>query len=144
MVVAGRVKEFLPAWKLLTRAFGLMEGYQIPPLMEPVQEKPPKVPKLNQKQQKQVDPEVKAMLEKGSISKVCYSKGKFFSSLFLISKKCGGNQPVINLKDLNRFIPYKHFRMEGLHCLKCVLHKGDYMCKTDLNDAYFSIPLHKD
>ena len=93
---------------------------------------------------KEVDLEVKAVLEKGSILKVCHSKGEFLSSLFLISKKGGGNRPVINLKDLNRFIPYKHFKMEGLHCLKYVLQKGNYICKIDLKDAYFSVPLHKD
>ena len=32
--------------------------------MEPVQEKAPKVPKLNQEQKKKVDLEVKAMLER--------------------------------------------------------------------------------
>ena len=53
------------------------------------------------------------------------------------------NQPVINLKDLNRFISYKHFKIEGLHYLKYVLQKGDYMCKVDLKDAYFSVSLHK-
>ena len=109
-----------------------------------VQESAPRVPKLNQEQQKQVDLEVKAMLEKGSILKVCHSKGEFLSSLFLISKKGGTNRPVTNLKDLNWFIPYKHFKMEGLHCLKCVLQKGDYMCKIDLKDTYFSVLLHKD
>ena len=66
------------------------------------------------------------------------------SSLFLISKKDRGNRLVINLKDLNRFIPCKHFKVEGLHCLKYVLQKRDYMCKIDLKDAYFSVPLHKD
>ena len=36
------------------------------------------------------------MLEKGSISKVCHLKQEFLSSLFLISKKGGGNRPVIS------------------------------------------------
>ena len=56
--VAGRIKEFHPSWKLLKKdqeLLALVEGYQIPLLMEPVQEKAPKVPKLNQEQQKQVD-----------------------------------------------------------------------------------------
>ena len=98
--------------------------------MEPVQEKAPDVPKLNQEKQKQEDLKVKAMLEKGSISKVIrHSKGGFLSSLFLISKKGGGKRPVINLKDL------KHFTMEDLHCLKYVLQKGDYISKVDLKDA---------
>ena len=57
--------------------------------MEEVEEKAPKVPELNQKQQKQVDLEVNAMLEKGSISKV-----ELLSSLVLISKKSEGNRPV--------------------------------------------------
>ena len=34
--------------------------------------------------------------------------------------------------------------MEGLHCLKYVLQKKDYMCKINLKDAYFSVPLHKE
>ena len=33
--------------------------------------------------------------------------------------------------------------MEGLQNLKYMLQKGHYMCKLDLNDAYFSIPLEK-
>ena len=53
--LAGKINEFLPAWKLLTKdqeLLALVEGQQIALLMEPVQEKAPKVPKLNQEQQK--------------------------------------------------------------------------------------------
>ena len=64
------------------------------------------------------------MLEKGSISKVCHSRGEFWAVCLRSAKKSGGNQLVINLKDLNWFIPYKHYRMEGLHCLTLVLQKG--------------------
>ena len=30
--------------------------------------------------------------------------------------------------------------MEGLHCLKYLLEKTDFLCKTNLKDAYFSVP----
>ena len=32
--------------------------------------------------------------------------------------------------------------MEGLHCLGNILKKGEYMCKLDLKDACFSVPLN--
>ena len=42
------------------------------------------------------------------------------------------------------YIPYCHFKMEGLQNLKYMLQKGDCMCKLDLKDACFSVPLEKD
>ena len=59
-----------------------------------------------------------------------YSPGK---------KKDGGIRPCMNLKALNKFIPYKHFKMECLHCLKYLLEKNNFLCKIDLKDAYFSV-----
>ena len=53
----------------------------------------------------------------------------------------GGDRPCLNLKDLNKFIPYKHLKMEGLHWLKYLLEENNFLCKVDLKDAYFSVPL---
>ena len=33
--------------------------------------------------------------------------------------------------------------MEGLHCLKFPLEQDDLLCKIDLKEAYFSVPLNK-
>ena len=85
-----------------------------------------------------IEQEVKAMLEKGAVQKAKEMKGQFLSNLFLVSRKGGGNRPVINLKNLNSIISYKHFKMEGLHLLKELLKENDFMCKINLNDA----PLH--
>ena len=52
-------------WQKDQELLALVEDYQIPLLMEPVQEKVLKEPKLNQQQQKQVGLEVKAMFGKG-------------------------------------------------------------------------------
>ena len=52
------------------------------------------------------------MLNKGAIVETPnHLEGKFFSNLF-VEKKDDGNRPVINLKHLNRFIPYQHFNMD--------------------------------
>ena len=86
---------------------------------------------------------VKEMLKKGAIRKVQPSKGEYVTNLFLVKKKDGGQRTVINLKQLNAYIPYCHFKVQGLENLKYMLQKGDCMCKLDLKDAYFSILLEK-
>ena len=65
----------------------------------------------------------------------------YLSSLFLVPKKGGGQRPVVNLKPLNQFLPYEHFKMEGIHMVRDLLRKGDFMVKIDLKDAYFTVPL---
>ena len=142
--LAGRLKYFLPAWKVLTQdrqMLSIVSGFEIPFTSEPVQIKEPVPIRLRLDQEKLIDVEVQEMLQKGAISKVLPVKGQYLSNVFLVPKKDGGFRPVINLKSLNQFIPYLHFKMESLHCLKDILLPGDYMCKVDLKDAYFSIPL---
>ena len=69
------------------------------------------------------------------------TKGGFVSSIFLVDKKDGGRHPVINLKNLNSFVDFQHFKMEGIHMLRDLLKKGDFMVKLDLKDAYFTVPV---
>ena len=59
------------------------------------------------------------------------------------SKKEGTYPPVIELSSLKRFVPHVHFQIEGLHCLKTLLRKGDHMTSIDLKDTYFSVLIHK-
>ena len=48
---------------------------------------------------------------------------------------------MVNLKNLDRFIPAHHFKIEGIHTLKDVLNGGNCLTKVhvDLNDAYFMV-----
>ena len=90
-----------------------------------------------------IDLEIQQMLEKEAIHVVPPEELRqgFVSSIFLVPKKGGGQRPVVNLRPLNQFIPYEHFKMEGIHMLRDLLRKGDFMVKIDLKDAYFTVPV---
>ena len=46
---------------------------------------------------------------------------EFISTVFLVPKKTGDFQPVINLKPLNQFVKKIHFKMESIHmALNCI------------------------
>ena len=104
----------------------------------------PHITKMNAVQNDLVNKEIENMLKKGAIQIVPHIPGEFLSNLFLVGKKDEGHRPIINLKHLNSFIPYQHFKMEGLHMLKDLLQEGDYMCKLDLKDAYFTVPMNRE
>ena len=66
---------------------------------------------------------------------------QFISPLFTVPKKGGGHRPVVNLKDLNQFVEYQHFKMEGVPMLKDLLRPNDFLTKIDLKDAYLTVPI---
>ena len=144
--LAGRLQHFLSNWKLLTRDQFILEmvvGIQIPFTSFPHQSRVPPLTFHNQSEQVAIDQEISEMLQKGAIQVVSPMNGEFLSSVFLVKKKDGGNRPVINLKELNSYVTYQHFKMEGLYLLKHLIQMGGWMIKIDLKDAYFSVPVSK-
>ena len=68
-----------------------------------------------------MEAEIEAMLRKGTICQIHKTQVEFISLLFLAEKNDGGQHPVINLKNLNLFVSYEHFRMESLNLLQFLL-----------------------
>ena len=69
----------------------------------------------------------------------------FISTMFVIPKKTVKGikkfRPILNLKRLNSFVRYEHFKMEGLDSVKYLLKPNDWLVKIDLQDAYFLVPV---
>ena len=83
------------------------------------------------------------MFQKGAIRHALFARKQFISNLFVIPKKNGELRPVINLKPLNEFVRYHHFKMEGLNSLLDLLSGAEYFTTIDLKDAYFTIPIQR-
>ena len=129
--LAGRLSQFVKQWKKVTRdqeILSIVKGYQIPFTNLPLEEKSLNTIKMLEQQSLLFDQEISELLEKGAVQKAETIQEEFLSNLFLVGKD-GGNRPVVNLKKLNPFIPYDHFKMKVLQCLKFLLEQNDFLCK---------------
>ena len=66
----------------------------------------------------------------------------YISALFIITKKLGGYRPIVNLKPLNEYVHFEHFKMQGLPAVKSFLRLDDWFTKIDLKGAYLAILIH--
>ena len=67
------------------------------------------------------------MLEKEAIQKAFHSPKEFIRNLILVDKT-DGERLLINLKNLNVFIPYQQFKMKDLlHLIIDILQEGNLM-----------------
>jgi len=122
-----------------------IQGYKIEFWAQPQQTHPPTPLHFSQKDTHLMTTEVHKLLQKEAISVVpsTCTKG-FLSRVFLVPKKDGSQRPVINLRQLNQFVIWEHFKMENIHLVENLIQEGDWMIKMDLKDAYFSIPIHQE
>lgn len=144
--VAGRLAYFIQNCCLTTNdpwVCQTITGYHIEFTQTPVQEVLLPLLPFSEEETLAMDNEIKSLQGKGAIHKAPMSDKEpgFVSSLFMVPKKGRGQRPVINLKALNNFVEYSHFKMEGINMLRDVLRKDDYMVKLDLRDAYFTVPV---
>lgn len=119
-------------------------GYKIEFFEEPYQLTNPKQIKFNEEKFNLVSQEVQNLIDKGAIEEVMDTSDAFMSNIFLVPKKDGTLRPIINLKHLNRFVEYHHFKQENLSFALELIQQNDYLTSVDLKGAYFSVSVHPD
>jgi hypothetical protein len=65
------------------------------------------------------------LLQKRAIVKTEFSSDKFIFNIFLEQKKNGKLLPVINLRKLNQYVEYHHFKQENLKIVLDLIQKND-------------------
>lgn len=48
---------------------------------------------------------------------------------------------ILNLKQLNEFVSYYHFKMDTIQTALKLMRPGCFMASVDLKDAYYSVPI---
>jgi len=143
--LVGKTKHCLSVWEQITDDRWILDtvgGYCIPFDEFPFQNKVPKEIPFNKEQWDIVENEVQELLELGAIVESPTQPDEFVSTIFIVPKPNGKFRPVINLKYLNEFVHYDHFKQETFKVVLDLIQKEDYLTSIDLEKAYFSIPIH--
>ena len=88
-----------------------------------------------------IDEEIEKLLKKGVITKGDEKHAKFVSGIFTRPKKDGSMRFILNLKYLNKYMEYNHFKMESINHVFNVIRPNAYMASVDLKDDFFSISI---
>ena len=110
----------------------------------PVQPYPPKQIYFSPSEGEIITKEISKLLHKGVLEKTEYAVGDFLSTIFVRPKKDGSYRLILNLKPLNEFVSYHHFKMDTIQTDLNLMPPGCFMASVDLKDAYYSVPVAKE
>jgi hypothetical protein len=133
-------------WEKFTNDPWILEtvkGYRIEFESQPFQFSLPGQINFNDSESCIVQSEINSLLEKGAIIESNHEVDEFISNIFVVPKPNGKFRPIINLKHLNKFVKYEHFKQEHFSIVLDLIQESDYFTSIDLQDAYFSVPLHR-
>ena len=83
--------------------------------------------------------EILMFLHKRVIKHSVYEEGELISSVFLRLEKDGSYRMILNLKSLNQYVTYYHFKMDSIWTAVRMMTPGCYMASNDLKDACYSV-----
>ena len=81
-------------------------------------------------------------MNKGVIEE-CSGETDFVSTVFNRQKKDGTFRIISNLKYLNEFVQYQHFKMESLLDVFKIMKPNVWIASIDLKDRFFTVPIHE-
>ncbi|CAB4009624.1 Poly P3 [Paramuricea clavata] len=96
---------------------------------------------FNETEQTVIDGEIEKFLQKGIIRHSVPESAEVLSPIFITPKKDGTSRVIFNLKALDQFVSYHHFKMDTLDTAIRLMRPGCFMTSIDLKDAYYSIPI---
>ena len=116
---ARQLKDHVGSWESLTSDQVILDAikhYHIEfEANTPVQPYPPKQIHFSPSEREIITEEISKLLSKGVLEKTEHAEGNFLSTIFVRPKKDGSYRMILNLKPLNEFVSYYHFKMDTIH-----------------------------
>lgn len=145
---AGRLSLFYDEWQSLTsdtEVLDMISGQKLEFSKVPYQVHIPREKSNNtcwdSDQTQTCEVEIQNLLTKGVIVPCEHEHGEYISPIFTTPKKDGSSRMILNLKSLNQFIEYRHFKMESFSTVVNMVKPNCFMASVDLKDAYYSVPI---
>ena len=141
---AGNIKHYKANWQKLTtdpNILHIVDGYHIEFASPPLQDFEPRQHFFKGGKAEFLATEIHKLLQKGVIVPSLHEEGEFISPVFLRPKKNGSFRVILNLKRLNEYVVYHHFKMDTLETCVNLMTPQCYMASLDLTDAYYAVPI---
>ena len=129
--VAGSLRFFGKQWKDITSDYKILEiasGMKIELQDDVIQERVPVQFKFQEQEKADINVELNKLLEKGVFMESKHEAGEFISTIFTRPKK-EGLRMILNLKELNDYVTYYHFKMDTLPI--ALTHHARGLCSID-------------
>ena len=112
---AGQVRNYSQHWELLTNDPVILDArkhYHIEfELDDPIQNKEPHNIRCSSNDRNIISTKIFKLLSKRVLELTLRSPGDFISNIFIRPKKDGSYRMILNLKPLNEFVDYHHFKI---------------------------------
>lgn len=120
-----------------------IEGCKIDFTSSPVQSIPAREINFNTEEKMALNAMIDQLRKEHVIVKCNHENGEFINNVFLRKKRSSTNKyrMILNVKSLNTFVRYVHFKMDTLSSCLQLVESGCYMASIDLKNAYHSVPM---
>lgn len=142
---AGNVSTAITAWQNITSDAEILRtvnGTTIEFDTLPINIRQPQIP-FSSDESNVIDQEIAKLLAKDIIEVTKHTPDEVVSNIFIRPKKDGTHRLILNLKGLNQFVTYHHFKMDTLHSILKLVERNCFMASLDLKDAYYSVAVNR-
>ena len=77
------------------------------------------------------------------IMEITHESTELFYPIFIVKRPDGGTRLILNLKELNQFVKYEHFKRDGIKTVINMVTRNCFMATIDLKDAYYSVAISR-